>query len=520
QAMERGDWILLDNINCARGDVIERLNSLAEAEPTLTLYESATSQEYRRGNGIHKDFRLFVSANNNRKMANKLLSAWRNRCLVIRMQPLDNELTIDNVEQHDLAEIIKGELQGINSGQELVHTLLRVHASVKQLSDRKELQFIQSYQLSYETLKRSARILRTYVSNRHDPVFSLKPAIFRSYLDPILNKNGKHSLIKAFVQHLSNNELSKTSFATLPMLTSIMTNEDQQQSMTWYKSLENLHELIASIEECTIDIHLKIINHYMTDDLSTKQEFVYYGLCLLDYLQPLLKLKFKEENESENELYSQTSTIRLKILSNNDQQSTTYGFDLKKCLSETYRYLQSTKILLSLDNIEDSFDTLDSNVKKCYNKILEFVQQTSFTDAQYHLPKLQQLNNTIHQLTSLSKKLEFVCKLRSSNILDWSVTIQDYLNRLLITETYIKWVAFPCQPMAKKDLHILLQTQEFIRQHNQTNTDDDDNEFTSALKLINEQQSQKQIASVIENVFGRSLLFTSKLSIQYRTNNA
>ncbi|CAF4345811.1 unnamed protein product, partial [Didymodactylos carnosus] len=35
-----------------------------------------------------------------------------------------------------------------------------------------------------------------------------------------------------------------------------------------------------------------------------------------------------------------------------------------------------------------------------------------------------------------------------------------------------------------------------------------------------EQQSQKQIASVIENVFGRSLLFTSKLSIQYRTNNA
>ncbi|CAF5153189.1 unnamed protein product, partial [Rotaria socialis] len=27
--MERGDWILLDNVNCARGDVIERLNSLA-----------------------------------------------------------------------------------------------------------------------------------------------------------------------------------------------------------------------------------------------------------------------------------------------------------------------------------------------------------------------------------------------------------------------------------------------------------------------------------------------------------
>ncbi|CAF3456385.1 unnamed protein product, partial [Rotaria sp. Silwood2] len=70
QGMERGDWILLDNINCARGDVIERLNSLAEADPTLTLYESAEAQEYSRNNGIHKDFRLFVIANNNRKMAN------------------------------------------------------------------------------------------------------------------------------------------------------------------------------------------------------------------------------------------------------------------------------------------------------------------------------------------------------------------------------------------------------------------------------------------------------------------
>ncbi|CAF4758962.1 unnamed protein product, partial [Rotaria sp. Silwood1] len=191
QAMERGDWILLDNINCARGDVIERLNSLAEAEPTLTLYESATSQQYSRGNGIHNDFRLFVIANNNRKMANKLSSAWRNRCLIIRMQPLDNELTVDNVDQHDLAEIVKGELQGINGGQELAHTLLRLHASAKELSNTKELQFITSYQLSYQNIKRSARILRTYVMNEYDPVFALKPSIFRSYVDPILNHSGK-----------------------------------------------------------------------------------------------------------------------------------------------------------------------------------------------------------------------------------------------------------------------------------------------------------------------------------------
>ncbi|CAF0790029.1 unnamed protein product [Adineta steineri] len=494
QAMERGDWILFDNINCARGDVIERLNSLAEADPTLTLYESSEAQEYSRKNGIHKDFRLFVIANNNRKMANKLSSAWRNRCLIIRMQPLDDQLTFDNIHQHDLADIVKGELQGINGGQELAHTLLRTHASAKKLSNEKELQFITSYQLSYQNIKRSARILRTYISNKHDPVFALKPAIFRSYIDPILNMSGKASLIQVLAKHLLDPELNKASFTTLPMLTM----EDQQQQMAWYAPAQNIHELIASIEECTIDLHLKIINNHMYEDICKKQEFIDYGINLLDYLQSLVKTK--QENESDEGLYSQASRIRSKILIDDAQQSIVLSSDLRKWFSKTHQYLYSNKIILSFDNIDDSLNLLYITSQECYKRIIEFAQGTSFLDAQYRLTELQQVNNTINQLASLSRKIQLVCKMSHSlNSLKWCVQIQEYLSTLLITETYMKWVGFPCQLMAKNDLHIVTQTQESIRQRNQANVDDDKNESNSTLKLINVHLQKVQSVPIISS---------------------
>ncbi|CAF4530303.1 unnamed protein product, partial [Didymodactylos carnosus] len=170
--------------------------------------------------------------------------------------------------------------------------------------------------------------------------------------------------------------------------------------MTWYAPAQNLHELMASIEECTIDLHLKIINNHMYEDICKKQEFVNYGVNLLDYLQPLVKTK--QENESEEGLYSQASMIRSKILTDDTQQSMVFSFDLKKWLSKTHQYLYSNKIILSFD-IDDSLNLLDVTIKECYKRILEFAQETSFIDAQHRLIEFQRVNNTIHQLSSLSR---------------------------------------------------------------------------------------------------------------------
>src|SRR5262245_16893989 len=135
-----------------------------------------------------------------------------------------------------------------------------------------------SYRYSYQNIKRSIRILRTYAFNGKDPVFSLKSAIFRVYIDPIINKTGKIDLIQAFIQHLSHPETKKSSYSTLPILHSLMPMEDQQQNMEWYKTAQNLHDLLATIEKCTLDIHLRIISQYFTDEICNKQEFNDYVL--------------------------------------------------------------------------------------------------------------------------------------------------------------------------------------------------------------------------------------------------
>ena len=105
EAIKSGDWVLLDNLNCARGDVIERLNSLFEINPTLNLFESGQEVVLSRQNGMHADFRLFATVNTDRK-APKLSAALRNRCIIVRLHSLDDNLSFDNVASHDLFHVM------------------------------------------------------------------------------------------------------------------------------------------------------------------------------------------------------------------------------------------------------------------------------------------------------------------------------------------------------------------------------------------------------------------------------
>ncbi|CAF5168326.1 unnamed protein product, partial [Rotaria sp. Silwood1] len=72
QAIREGWWVLLDNINSAPPDVLERLNSLTEDKPMLSLYENSKGEVLRENQGIHQNFRLFTTANLNRIYSNKL----------------------------------------------------------------------------------------------------------------------------------------------------------------------------------------------------------------------------------------------------------------------------------------------------------------------------------------------------------------------------------------------------------------------------------------------------------------
>ncbi len=80
QAMKFGWWVLLDEVNLAEPQILERLNSVLEAEPSLVLTEYDNSALGAGGQPVDADFRIFATMNPAEYVGRSVLSpAYRDR---------------------------------------------------------------------------------------------------------------------------------------------------------------------------------------------------------------------------------------------------------------------------------------------------------------------------------------------------------------------------------------------------------------------------------------------------------
>lgn len=63
QAMRHGYWVILDEVNLAEPQILERLNSLLEFQPSFVLSEFDNSRFGKGGTDIHPNFRIFATMN-------------------------------------------------------------------------------------------------------------------------------------------------------------------------------------------------------------------------------------------------------------------------------------------------------------------------------------------------------------------------------------------------------------------------------------------------------------------------
>jgi hypothetical protein len=92
QAMKRGWWVLLDEVNLAEPQILERLNSVLEREPTLVLTEYDNSFLGTSANPVHRDFRVFATMNPAEYVGRSVLSpAYRDRWRGYRFVPRPDE---------------------------------------------------------------------------------------------------------------------------------------------------------------------------------------------------------------------------------------------------------------------------------------------------------------------------------------------------------------------------------------------------------------------------------------------
>lgn len=88
QAVQKGDWVVLDNANLCNPSVLDRLNSLTESNGALILNEQRTEDGNVRVIRPHPNFRLFLTMDSRN---GELSRAMRNRCVEICILPQEDD---------------------------------------------------------------------------------------------------------------------------------------------------------------------------------------------------------------------------------------------------------------------------------------------------------------------------------------------------------------------------------------------------------------------------------------------
>ncbi|KAL4933529.1 AAA family ATPase midasin [Aspergillus undulatus] len=173
QAVQKGDWVILDNANLCNPSVLDRLNSLTEPNGALILNEQRTEDGNARVIKPHPNFRLFLTMDSRN---GELSRAMRNRCVEICILPeeeetLDYSFTPTYTSQSSLYRLRCLWTFNSSASVDLVEPSYENcldHLSISDLAYLQRSQHLVSPHLSKLPADKFSRLLDRYVSVIHD----------------------------------------------------------------------------------------------------------------------------------------------------------------------------------------------------------------------------------------------------------------------------------------------------------------------------------------------------------------
>ncbi|CAK70457.1 unnamed protein product, partial (macronuclear) [Paramecium tetraurelia] len=194
-----GYWLILDNINLARAEIVERLNSLGEDQPCLFNNEFGDSNTCIIP---HENFRLICLQNPTRVDQNQLSPAFYNRCIKINFEidlkhnsnDIIEILTIKGLGQQSIQQdnvvLASNLLKQVIFIKEHTNALINIRNVIKAFNMIQENGF-QQYDQIMEIVFGSE--FKESKKNPYFPIFDLKSHnvtdnIMDKYTDSILNK--------------------------------------------------------------------------------------------------------------------------------------------------------------------------------------------------------------------------------------------------------------------------------------------------------------------------------------------
>jgi len=209
EAMEKGEWVLLDDVNYAPQE-IERLMSLLEDNSSLTIYEQNPPIMYSRNfeedsdiinnkYKIHENFRLFIITSNESVIS----AAIKSRCLCVRLKPFSKP-------QH-YAELLSSCLADSDiSGSNIISIASHVGKAFYDIKEsEKENDFIlKNCKLTPVNMVNLSKVLINSSGKCNE---TLSEAIMFSIFSMIKTEKRKKDQINKFISSLSENFTFDTS---------------------------------------------------------------------------------------------------------------------------------------------------------------------------------------------------------------------------------------------------------------------------------------------------------------------
>ncbi|CAF1156114.1 unnamed protein product, partial [Adineta ricciae] len=401
QAMTYGSWVLLDNLNSASIDVLERLNSLTEEDSFLYLHEHPDQRIFKRSDGtIHENFRLFTTANFNRIYSNKLSEAFLTR--VIRF-------SLPQIDQTDqLEHLVKTQLADLSGGHEFAQVFVTMHRYVKENVVKQQLIYPNHFQVTYRLLQQCLQTFKSFLKTNLSSVDACVYSLFRSYCSSLSNDEQHRTFLRQLDEVIVslNLHLSSTIFSA-PV--SFNNNRDEQI----------LQLKMISLERFMMTLPINVIEFLPSDQIRNVLLFILDEILL--HIFPnnveLIEAKNRLVNEDQTELILEI--VKRSIQIENIEKQLTLEIFIENVLKSLQIYVENISIALE-----------------------DYILNCSYTDVQQRRCFIQRILSVIEIFSQFFNYLTFSKRFRGiSSCFQSLVAFRDQLNplKILIEPSFIEF---------------------------------------------------------------------------------
>nr|XP_011467404.1 PREDICTED: midasin isoform X1 [Fragaria vesca subsp. vesca] len=211
KAVERGEWIVLENANCCNPSVLDRINSLVEPSGSITLNECGVIDGRPVVLQPHSNFRVFLTVN---PRFGEVSRAMRNRGVEIFVMPPywlmnENLRSRGRIELNDVKRFLV--LSGIPFAK-LVCAMAESHMYAKE----EGLRF--NVCITYLELSRWVQLFQQLLKTGSHPLWSLQTSWEHIYLSSFGDAIGENVIYHVKSTYLSVSDLCESGSSLSPYL--------------------------------------------------------------------------------------------------------------------------------------------------------------------------------------------------------------------------------------------------------------------------------------------------------------